>query len=103
MSETQKLVNEAKVELGIVIEDLDLIQKELASDEQDAKKYKSNHTHKFPRVVTDTAKRKSEGGVSGKKSKSTHGSELTDFLNEDEEKKVRFWKRIFRRKGGKKK
>lgn len=103
LSETQKLVNEAKVELGIVIEDLDLIQKELASDEQDAKKYKSNHTHKLPRAVTDTAKRKSEGGVSGKKSKPTHGSELLDFLNEDEEKKVRFWKRIFRRKGGKKK
>jgi len=103
LSETQKLVNEAKVELGIVIEDLDLIQKELAADEQDAKKYKSNHTHKLPRAVTDTAKRKSEGGGSGKKSKSTHGSELTDFLNEDDEKKVRFWKRIFRRKGGKKK
>ncbi len=103
LSETQKLVNEAKVELGIVIEDLDLIQKELASDEQDAKKYKSNHTHKLPRAVTDTAKRKSESGVSGKKSKPTHGSELLDFLNEDEEKKVRFWKRIFRRKGGKKK
>ena len=104
LSETQKLVNEAKVELGIVIEDLDLIQKELASDEQDAKKIKNNHTHKLPRAVTETAKRKSEGGISGKKSKPTYGSELTDFLNEDGEvKKVKFWKRIFRRKGGKKK
>ena len=104
LAETQKLVNEAKIELGIVIEDLDLIQKELASDEQDAKKYKNNHTHKLPRAVTDTAKRKSEGGVSGKKTKPTHGSELTEFLNEDGTvKKVKFWKRIFRRKGGKKK
>jgi hypothetical protein len=104
LSETQKLVNEAKVELGIVIEDLELIQKELVSDEQDAKKYKNNHTHKLPRAVTDTAKRKSEGGASGKKSKPTHGSELTEFLNEDGTvKKVKFWKRIFRRKGGKKK
>jgi len=104
LSETQKLVNEAKIELGIVIEDLDLIQKELASDEQDAKKIKNNHTHKLPRAVTDTAKRKSEGGVSGKKSKPTHGSELAEFLNEDGTKKrVRFWKRIFRRKGGAKK
>jgi hypothetical protein len=101
LSETQKLVNEARIELGIVNEDLDLIQKELTSDEQDAKKIKNNHTHKLPRAVTDTAKRKSEGGVSGKKSKPTHGSELTEFLNEDgSAKKVGFWKRIFRRKGG---
>lgn len=104
LAETQKLVNEAKIERGIVIEDLDLIQKELVSDEYDAKKHKNNHTHKLPRAVTDTAKRKSEGGVSGKKTKSTHGSELTEFLNEDGTvKKVGFWKRIFRRKGGKKK
>lgn len=104
LAETQKLVNEAKIDLGIVIEDLDLIQKELASDEQDAKKYRNNHTHKLPRAVTDTAKRKSEGGVSGKNAKSTYGSELTEFLNEDGTvKKVKFWKRIFRRKGGKKK
>lgn len=99
LSETQKLVNEAKIELGIVIEDLDLIQKELQSDEQDAKKIKNNHTHKLPRAVTDTAKRKSEGGVSGKKKKSTHGSELTEFLEADEKaQKGKFWKRIFRRR-----
>jgi hypothetical protein len=104
LAETQKLVNEANIELDIVNEDLDLIQKELTSDEQDAKKIKNNHTHKLPRAVTDTAKRKSEGGVSGKKSKPTHGSELTEFLNEDGiGKKVGFWKRIFRRKGGPKK
>jgi hypothetical protein len=104
LSETHKLVNEAKVELGIVIEDLDLIQKELVSDEQDAAKIKNNHTHKLPRAVTETAKRKSEGGISSVKPKPTHGSELTDFLNEDGTKsKVSFWKRIFRRKGGKKK
>lgn len=100
LSETQKLVNEAKIELGVVIEDLDLIQKELASDELDAKKIKNNHTHKLPRAVTDTAKRKSEGGISGKKSKPTHGNELEEFLNEDnEEEKRSFWKRLFRKKG----
>ena len=104
LAETQKLVNEANFELGVVNEDLDLIQKELTSDEQDAKKIKNNHTHKLPRAVTDTAKRKSEGGVSGKKSKPTHGSELTEFLNDHGSvKKVGFWKRIFRRKGGSKK
>ena len=104
LAETQKLVNEAKIELGVVNEDLDLIQKELTSDEQDAKKIKNNHTHKLPRAVTDTAKRKSEGGISGKKSKSTYGAELTEFLNDDGSvKKVGFWKRIFRRKGGSKK
>ena len=104
LSETQKLVNEANTELDVVNEDLDLIQTELTSDEQDAKKIKNNHTHKLPRAVTDTAKRKSEGGVSGKKSKPTHGSELTEFLNETGKvKKVGFWKRNFLRKGGSKK
>ena len=104
LAETQKLVNEANIELGVVNEDLDLIQNELTSDEQDAKKIKNNHTHKLPRAVTDTAKRKSEGGVSGKKSKPAHGSELTEFLNDHGSvKKVGFWKRIFRRKGGSKK
>ena len=104
LSETQKLVNEARIELEDVNVDLDLIQKELTSDEQGAKKIKNNHTHKLPRAVTDTAKRKSEGGVSGKKSKPTHGSELIEFLNDGgKEKKVGFWKRIFRRKGGSKK
>jgi hypothetical protein len=104
LSETQKLVNEAKIELGIVIEDLDLIQKELLSDEQDAKKIKGNHTHKLPRAVTDTAKRKSEGGKSGKKEKPTHGPELERFLAEENGgKKLSFWKRIFRRKKGSKK
>ena len=104
LSETQKLVNEANSELDVVNVDLDLIQTELTSDEQDAKKIKNNHTHKLPRAVTDTAKRKSEGGVSGKKSKPTHGAELTEFLNKNgKSKKVGFWKRIFRRKGGSKK
>jgi len=104
LSETQKLVDEARIELEDVNVDLDFIQKELTSDEQGAKKIKNNHTHKLPRAVTDTAKRKSEGGVSGKKSKPTHGSELIEFLNDGgKEKKVGFWKRIFRRKGGSKK
>jgi hypothetical protein len=101
LAETKKLVTEAKLELKTIVEDLELIQKELISDEQAAEKIKNNHTHKLPRAVTDTAKRKSEGGVSNRKSKPTHGSELTEFLNEEiSEKKIKFWKRIFRRKGG---
>lgn len=100
LAETQKLVNETKIELGIVIEDLDLIQTELTSDLRDAEKIKRSHTHKLPRAVTDTAKRKSEGGVSSKKDKKTHGNELEEFLNEDEGKKRSFLRRIFRVKGG---
>ena len=104
LSETQRLVDEANGEFKIVNEDLELIQEELTSDENDAKKIKNNHTHKLPRAVTDTAKRKSEGGVTGKKSKPTNGAELTKFLNEDGKvKKIGFWKRIFRRKGRSKK
>jgi hypothetical protein len=104
LSETQRLVDEANSEFIIVNEDLELIQKELTSDENDAKKIKNNHTHKLPRAVTDTAKRKSEGGGSGKKTKTAPGSELTKFLNDDGKvKKIGFWKRIFGRKGGSKK
>ena len=104
LSETQRLVDEANNEFIVVNEDLELIQKELTSDEIDAKKIKNNHTHKLPRAVTDTAKRKSEGGGSGKKTKTAPGSELTKFLNDDGKvKKVGFWKRIFGRKGGSKK
>jgi hypothetical protein len=104
LSETQRLVDEANSEFIIVNEDLELIQKELTSDENDAKKIKNNHTHKLPRAVTDTAKRKSEGGGAGKKTKTAPGSELTKFLNDDGKvKKIGFWKRIFGRKGGSKK
>jgi hypothetical protein len=104
LSETQRLVDEANSEFIIVNEDLELIQKELTSDENDAKKIKNNHTHKLPRAVTDTAKRKSEGGGSGKKTKTAPGSELTKFLNDDGKvKKIGFWKRVFGRKGGSKK
>lgn len=99
--ETQRLVDEANSEFKIVNEDLELIQKELTSDENDAKKIKNNHTHKLPRAVTDTAKRKSEVGASSKRSKPAQGAELTEFLNDDGKvKKVGFWKRIFGRKGG---
>jgi hypothetical protein len=101
LAETQNLVNDTKNELRIVIEDLGLIEKELLSDEHAAEKLKNDHSHKLPRAVTDTAKRKSESRASNKKLKSKYGSELTEFLNEDgSEKKRRFWKRIFRRKGG---
>jgi hypothetical protein len=102
--ETQRLVDEAKGEFKIVNEDLELIQKELTSDEEDARRIKNNHTHKLPRAVTDTAKRRSEEGSLGKRTKSNPGVELTEFLNDDGKvKKIGFWKRIFGRKGGSKK
>lgn len=104
LAETQKLVNDAIIERDVVIEDLDFIQTELLKDQQDAKKISNNHTHKLPRALTDTAKRRSEGGKSSKKSKPLHGKELEDFLNEENEKpKAKFWQRIFRRKGRSKK
>jgi hypothetical protein len=104
LAETQKLVNDAIIERDAVIEDLDFIQTELLKDQQDAKKISNNHTHKLPRALTDTAKRRSEGGKSSKKFKPTHGKELEDFLDEENEKlKVKFWHRIFRRKGRSKK
>lgn len=105
LSETQKLVDDAKNELGIVDEDLDLIQKELESDQLEAKKSRNNHTHKLPRAVTEKAKRKSEGAIGTVAPKPTHGRDLEDFLASDEERKSKrgFFKRLFSRKNGKKK
>jgi hypothetical protein len=104
LSETQKLVDDAKNELGIVNEDLDLIQKELDSDEHEARKIRNNHTHKLPRAVTEKAKRKSEGAASTVTPKPTHGRDLEDFLAEDERKsKIGIFKRIFSRKNRNKK
>ena len=104
LAETQKLVNDAIIERDVVNEDLDFIQTELLKDQQDAKKISNNHTHKLPRALTDTAKRRSEGGKASKKSTPTHGKELEDFLDEENEKsKVNFWQRIFGRKGRSKK
>jgi hypothetical protein len=99
LSETQRLVDEANGEFKIVNEDLDLIQKELESDERDAKKIANNHSHKLPKALTDSAKRKSEGGASTKKSsKNGEGTELEISMNNQGKKpKVRFWKRIFKR------
>jgi hypothetical protein len=106
LSETQKLVDQARAELKTVDQDLDLIKKELEADEHDAKSIRNSHTHKLPRAVTDTAKRKSEGGGSSKKSKEINvGVELHSFLDHESEgsSKIGFWKRIFgRRKRAKK-
>lgn len=102
LSETQKLVDEALIELNTINEDLNLIQRELESDSQVAVKIKSAHTHKLPKAITDQAKRKSESLNLEKNiiSKSA-GKELEDFLS-DQEKKSGFWKSLFRRKKGSK-
>ena len=102
LSETQKLVDKAVVDLKTIEEDLGLIQKEYESDQVLAAKTKKDHTHKLPRAVTETAKRKSEGGgaVKNAVSKSV-GEELENFLSE--EKKPSFWRRIFGRKAGRSK
>lgn len=104
LSETQKLVDEALLELSTVDEDLDLIQKELDSDIRDLKKVKGDHTHKLPRAVTEKAKRKSEGGgskSSTKGSKSGHVISATTSYDPSnlDENKPSFWRRIFSRKG----
>lgn len=100
LSETQKLVDDAFIELKTINEDLSLIKKELEADSQVAVKIKSAHTHQLPRSITDQAKRKSELKNQPKNSisKST-GSDLEEFLEED--RKPRFWKRIFRRRNRK--
>jgi hypothetical protein len=98
LSETQKLVDQAKIELKTIEEDLGLIHKELEADEATARKIKNNHSHKLPRAVTDQAKRNSELGKSGKNlTQNLSGQELKDFLEGEEEsqKKNKWWRRIF--------
>lgn len=96
--ETQRLVDDASIELKTINEDLDLIQRELESDSRVAVKIKTAHTHKLPRAITDQAKRKSEGGGATRNTiKDSTGEELGEFLSE-EERRPGFWKRIFRRK-----
>lgn len=100
LSETQKLVDQAKIELKTIEEDLGLIHKELEADEATARKIKNSHSHKLPRAVTDQAKRKSELGKNGKNlTQNLSGQELKDFLESEEEsqKKKKWWRRIFRK------
>ena len=103
LSETQKLVNEAKVDLGIVVDDLNLIETELDSDERNSSKVKDNHTHKLPRAVTEKAKRVSQGGKTSKslesknKAKARSWQSLEDDIEQQQPKKS-FWRRVFRRK-----
>jgi hypothetical protein len=97
LSETQNHVTTAESELQKIVQELSLIEKELESDEREAKKLKSNHTHKLPRGVTDAAKRPSQGAKKGSKMKHT---DLALIANtETYSKKPNFFKRIFGRKG----
>ena len=95
--ETQKLVDDAAVELKTINEDIDLILRELEADSKVAVKIKNAHTHNLPRAITDQAKRKSESGAKRNSIKESSGDELEEFLAEPT-KKPRWWKRIFRRK-----
>lgn len=108
LSETQKLVDQAVVELKTVNEDLDLIQAELDSDKRFSSKVKGDHTHKLPRAITDKAKRKSEvGSTSSGAQNSKNGqviSTSTTFAPTSGARDGKsFWRKIFSRKGGRKK
>ena len=101
--ETQKLVNEAKTNLDLVIDDLGLIEMELASDVKSASNVKSDHTHKLPRAITEKAKRASQGGKSSKALGSrvqakTQYDRSQELDNDEREPKKSLWDRVFRRK-----
>ena len=104
LSETQKLVDEAVVELNTVSEDLDLIQTELESDKRFSSKVKGDHTHKLPRAITDKAKRKSEGGSSSGGTKSGKSGQVISTATTYDANSAAgggksVWRRIFSRKG----
>lgn len=99
LSETQRLVDEAKNEVKDISDEINLIQRELEADERDSKKAKGQHTHKLPRAVTERAKRPSQGGKTANKIKHTNEELLAEIENEYNSKKKGFFKRIFSRKG----
>ena len=99
LSETQDLVDQARIERDMVIEDLGLIEAELESDELSASKVHQSHTHKLPRAITEKAPRASRVKKDSKKSTDTDSN--TELLKSISAPKKRFWGRIFQRKTGK--
>lgn len=99
LSETQILVNGAESELQSIVQEITLIERELDSDERDAKKIKGNHTHKLPRGVTEAAKRPSQGAKKTTKIKHTDPAIIESLENSKQGPKRNIFVRLFKRNG----
>lgn len=106
LSETQKLVDEAKREFQIIKEDLDLIESELNSDIGNAKNVTESHTHQLPKGITGPARK--PGKRQKKKDRKKEEDKNFDGKNavEAEESlsgkaeggpRTSIWRRFFRR------
>ncbi len=106
LSETQKFTDQAEKDLKLVSEELDLIEKELHSDVEAAKKVSESHTHKLPPKVTGPAKRP-RGNIrkiaktkSSENSSSDRDVSANQVQSEGNKKEKRsFWKKLFKRRG----
>ena len=109
LSETQKFTDEAEKDLRSVSEELALIEKELESDVEAAKRVSESHTHKLPSKVTGPAKRPrgnirkiAKSKSSGDLNTDTGGLANQAKLEENNKEKKSFWKRLFKRRGASK-
>jgi len=105
LSETQKLADESEKEWQTISEELALIENELDSDLNAAKEVSENHSHKLPPKVTGPVKRP-KGNIrriltresSEKKLSGESVSAGNSGMEEEQEQKPSFLKRLFKRR-----
>jgi len=105
LSETQKLVDEAKISRDKVKEELELTEHELKSDEELAERISQSHTHKLPKVIVGPAERpKKVASAKVSTSPLKSGSQevrtapVTATLSEVEPQRRNFFGKFFKRK-----
>lgn len=108
LSETQKLADDADNEWKVVSEDLILIEKELQSDLEAAKRVSESHSHNLPPKVTGPAKRP-RGNIKKiiSRANSKDSANSVDPLTQeqvivDSKEKTGWFRKLFNRKGRKK-
>jgi hypothetical protein len=105
LSETQKLADESEKEWQTISEELALIENELDSDLNAEKEVSENHSHKLPPKVTGPVKRP-KGNIrriltresSEKKLSGESVSAGNSGMEEEQEQKPSFLKRLFKRR-----
>jgi hypothetical protein len=105
LSETQKFVDEAKVHRDKVKEELELTERELKSDEELAARVSESHTHKLPKVIVGPSERpkqkanaSSSATIPRLKKVEPVSTSVLEIPNESNPTKVRFFRKLFRRK-----
>jgi len=105
LSETQKLVDEAKISREKVKEELELTEHELQSDEELAERVSKSHTHKLPKIIVGPADRpkkmassKASASPLESVSQEMRTAPATATLSDAEPKARNFFVKFFKRK-----